>query len=35
MIAVLNWSLNHWYVFFWLAAFGVFEGVDAHAVAGP
>lgn len=27
MIAVLNWSLNHWYVFFWLAVFGVFESV--------
>lgn len=27
MIAVLNWSLDHWYVFFWLAVFGVFEGV--------
>jgi hypothetical protein len=27
MIAVLNWSLNHWYVFFWLAVLGVFEGV--------
>lgn len=27
MIAVLNWSLDHWYVWFWLAVFGVFEGV--------
>jgi hypothetical protein len=27
MIAVLNWSLEHWYVWFWLAVFGVFEGV--------
>ncbi|HEV2450747.1 MAG TPA: hypothetical protein VGS62_02330 [Streptosporangiaceae bacterium] len=27
MIAVLNWSLDHWYVFFWLAILGVFEGV--------
>jgi hypothetical protein len=27
MIAVLNWSLDHWWVFFWLAVFGVFEGV--------
>jgi hypothetical protein len=27
MIAVLNWSLDHWYVFFWLAIFGVFRGV--------
>ena len=27
MIAVLNWPLNHWYVFFWLAVLGVFEGV--------
>lgn len=27
MIAVLNWSLEHWYVFFWLFVFGVFEGV--------
>jgi hypothetical protein len=27
MIAVLNWSLDHWFVFFWLAVFGVFEGV--------
>lgn len=27
MIAVLNWLLAHWYVFFWLAVFGVFEGV--------
>lgn len=27
MIAVLNWSLDHWYAFFWLAVFGVFEGV--------
>ena len=27
MIAVLNWCLDHWYVFFWLAIFGVFEGV--------
>lgn len=27
MIAILNWSLDHWYVFFWLAVFGVFEGV--------
>jgi hypothetical protein len=40
MIAVLNWLLNHWYVFFWLAVFGVFEGVRdffigmAEAVAG-
>jgi hypothetical protein len=27
VIAVLNWSLDHWFVFFWLAVFGVFEGV--------
>ena len=27
MIALLNWSLAHWWVFFWLAIFGVFEGV--------
>jgi hypothetical protein len=27
MITVLNWSLNHWYVFFWLSVLGVFEGV--------
>ena len=27
MIAILNWSLEHWYVWFWLAIFGVFEGV--------
>jgi hypothetical protein len=27
VIAVLNWSLNHWWVFFALGAFGVFEGV--------
>ena len=27
MIAVLNWSLAHWWVFIWLAVFGVFEGV--------
>lgn len=27
MIAVLNWSIDHWYVFFWLAVFGVFESV--------
>ncbi len=27
MIAVLNWLLNHWYVFFWLAFFGVFKGI--------
>jgi hypothetical protein len=27
MITVLNWLLAHWYVFFWLFAFGVFEGV--------
>lgn len=27
MIAVLNWSLNHWWVFLWLSIFGVFEGV--------
>jgi hypothetical protein len=27
VIAVLNWSLNHWYVFLWLSVFGVFEGV--------
>jgi hypothetical protein len=39
MIAVLNWSLDHWWVFFWLAVFGVFEGVRDfflgifHAVA--
>lgn len=40
MIAVLNWLLNHWWVFFWLAIFGVFEGVRdffigiAEAVGG-
>lgn len=27
MIAVLNWSLNHWWVFLWLSILGVFEGV--------
>ncbi len=27
MIAVLNWALAHWYWFFWLSIFGVFEGV--------
>src|SRR5207302_1700456 len=27
MIAVLNWSLDHWWVFFWLAICGVLEGV--------
>lgn len=27
MIAVLNWLVNHWYVIFWLAIFGVFEGI--------
>jgi hypothetical protein len=27
VIAVLNWSLDHWYVFFWLSLLGVFEGV--------
>jgi len=27
MIAVLDWSLNHWYVLLWLSVFGVFEGV--------
>lgn len=27
MIAVLNWSLEHWWVFLWLSIFGVFEGV--------
>jgi hypothetical protein len=27
MIAILNWSLAHWWVFFWLAIFGVFEAV--------
>jgi hypothetical protein len=27
VIAVLNWSLNHWWVFLWLSIFGVFEGV--------
>jgi hypothetical protein len=27
VIAVLNWSLNHWYVFFWLVVLGVFESV--------
>jgi hypothetical protein len=27
MIAILNWSLSHWYVFFWLFVLGVFEGV--------
>jgi hypothetical protein len=27
MVAVLNWLLAHWYVIFWLAIFGVFEGV--------
>lgn len=27
MIAVLNWSLNHWWIFLWLSIFGVFEGV--------
>jgi len=27
MIAVLNWALDHWWVFFWLGIFGFFEGV--------
>jgi hypothetical protein len=27
MIAVLNWSLTHWWVFLWLSVLGVFEGV--------
>jgi hypothetical protein len=27
VIAVLNWSLEHWWVFLWLSIFGVFEGV--------
>jgi hypothetical protein len=27
MIAVLNWSIDHWWVFFWLSIFGVFRGV--------
>jgi hypothetical protein len=27
VIAVLNWSLDHWWVIFWLFVFGVFEGV--------
>jgi hypothetical protein len=27
VIAVLNWSIEHWYVWFWLAVFGVFESV--------
>jgi hypothetical protein len=27
MIAVLNWGLDHWWVFFWLAVLGVFDGV--------
>ena len=40
MIAVLNWLLAHWWVFFWLAILGVFEGVrdffvsTAEALAG-
>jgi len=27
MIAILNWSLDHWYAFFWLSVFGVFAGI--------
>ena len=27
MIAVLNWSLDHWWLIFWLSVFGVFEGI--------
>lgn len=27
MIPVLNWCLNHWYVFLWLGVFGVFGAV--------
>jgi hypothetical protein len=27
VISVLNWALTHWYWFFWLAVFGVFEDV--------
>jgi hypothetical protein len=27
MIEFLNWCLVHWWVFFWLGVFGVFEGV--------
>lgn len=26
MVATLNWLLVHWWVFFWLAVFGVFRG---------
>jgi hypothetical protein len=27
MIAVLDWALEHWFLFFLLSVFGVFEGV--------
>ena len=27
MITLLNWCLAHWYVWFWLAVLGVFDGV--------
>ena len=27
MIAVLEWSLHHWFLFFILSALGVFEGI--------
>lgn len=27
MIALLNWLLVHWWVFFWLSVFGVFKAV--------
>jgi hypothetical protein len=32
MIAVLNWLVNHWYVFFWLVVLDVFEPA-ANALA--
>jgi hypothetical protein len=40
MIAVLEWSLHHWYLFFFLSALGVFEAIRdffigiAQAVGG-
>lgn len=27
MVAVLNWGLSHWWVLFFLSAFGFFDGV--------
>jgi hypothetical protein len=33
MVAALNWLLVHWYVFFFLSVFGVFEGVQNFFVS--